>query len=144
MVKIELTQEQCSVVQKALELYSRIGIGQLDEVTNHPTFQKHLKEQFKDENGKTDYGRYHERMDSVRAALVHPRNMLIDDPTMPQNASWGIYHPSVDESCRVAFDIQQVVRHEWWKKDENRSNMTVDSSVHLSTKDSGKIKVEII
>jgi hypothetical protein len=64
----------------------------------------------------TDYGRYHEIRSNVDACLVQPRNMLIADPTMPESGSWGIHHPSVDDSCRMAFDIHQVIRHERWKR----------------------------
>jgi hypothetical protein len=63
---------------------------------------------------------------------------------MSKHASYGIYNPNeVDESCRVAFDLIQVIRHEFWKNDPDRSSITVDSSVHLSTKESGKIKCKI-
>jgi len=56
---------------------------------------------------------------------------------------WGIYNPKVDETCREAYDILQVIRHEFWKADETRSNITVDSSVHLTTKDAKNIKVTL-
>lgn len=93
----------------------------------------------------TDYGKYHEIRDNVDSMLVQPRNMLIDDPDMPKHGSWGIHQPSVDDSCRVAFDIVQVIRHEFWKKDDNRSPMTVDSSIHFTSDntDSHKINCEL-
>ena len=65
---------------------------------------------------------------------------------MPKNGSWGIYHPSVDDSCRQAFDIVQVIRHERWKRNPNRSQATVDSSIHFSHRkdnSSDKIKCQI-
>jgi hypothetical protein len=68
--------------------------------------------------------------------------MLLQDE-LPHNGSYGIYHPEVDESCRVAFDIMKVIRHEFWKTDPDRSDITVDSSVHLSTKNSDDIKVKL-
>ena len=49
----------------------------------------------------------------------------------------------VDESSTVAYDIVQVIRHEFWKADPDRSPHVVMSSVHLSTKDSDQIKVEL-
>ena len=86
----------------------------------------------KDVNLSTDYSRYHQIRDDADRALLRPRNILINDITMPLHGSWGIYNPSVDDSCRIAFDIIQVIRHEKWKKDPNRSNMTVDSHIHFS------------
>jgi hypothetical protein len=58
---------------------------------------------------------------------------------------WGIHHPNVDDSCREAFDIIQVIRHEFWKRDPERSSMTVDSSIHFTSDkgESSKIKVEL-
>lgn len=90
-----------------------------------------------------DYARYHEVRDLVDMMIVQPRNMLLNDLDLPRTASWGIYNPDVDESCRVAFDIIQVIRHEFWKADPNRTEHTVMASVHLSSKDSNQIKVEL-
>ena len=100
----------------------------------------------KDVKLSTDYSRYHSIRDSVDQMLLHPRNMLINDFTLSTNGSWGIYSESVDDSCRMAFDIVQVIRHERWKKDENKNSATVDSHIHFShrkDKTSDKIKCEL-
>lgn len=93
----------------------------------------------------TDYGKYHDIRDTVDVMLVQPRNMLMDEEGMARYASWGIHQPSVDNTCREAYDIVQVIRHEFWKKDDNRSHMTVDSSICFSSDngDSNKIKCEL-
>ena len=190
---LELTDEQLWVVQKALDFYTRIGIGQFERIKEHPTFENHLYEycrpkrdpqigdrtsqgeiieikegkalingsvdkktghwcdkkewrKLKDVKISTDYSRLHEIKDAVDQSMVLPRNMLITDPSMPKNGSWGIYHPSVDDSCRQAFDIVQVIRHERWKRNPNRSQATVDSSIHFSHRkdnSSDKIKCQI-
>lgn len=91
----------------------------------------------------TDYTKYHEIRDVVDTTLVHPRNMLIRDPLMTRNGSWGIYNENVDDSCRIAFDIIQVIRHERWKKNPNRSTSTVDSHIHFShTKDKSSKQIQ--
>ena len=36
----------------------------------------------------------------------------------------------------------QIIRHEFWKENPNRSNITVDSSTHLSHPDDA-VKVEL-
>jgi hypothetical protein len=89
-----------------------------------------------------DYSKFHHIRDAGERVLNMGRNMLLSD-MIPHNGSYGIHHPSVDESCRVAFDMIQVIRHEFWKANEDRKEYTVDASVHLSTKDSDKIKVEL-
>jgi len=91
----------------------------------------------------TDYTRFHTVRDSIDTMLIQPRNILMQEPLHPRNGSWGIFNPKVDETCREAYDIIQVIRHEFWKSDEKRSNITVDSSVMLRTKDSDKIKVTL-
>jgi hypothetical protein len=179
MNTLHLTNEQLNLVQTALDFYSRIGIGQFDQIKDHPTFRKHLEKHcrpkkepevgdrtpqgeileikdgkalingsVKDGSGRwnseqewkpleevtlsTDYSRYHKIRDNADACLIQPRNMLITDPLMSRHASWGIHHPSVDDSCRIAFDIIQVIRHEKWKRNENRSDSTVDSHIHFT------------
>ena len=143
MATITLTEEQLRLVQSALEFYSRVGIGQFEVIKEHPTFEKVLRKEFKDKEGNVDYGRYHEVRESVDIMLVQPRNMLLNDLTLPKAGSWGIYNPDVDESCRVSYDILQVIRHEFWLADPDRSEHVVMSSVHLTTKDSNKIKVKL-
>lgn len=94
----------------------------------------------------TNYSRYHQVRGVVDSILVQPRNMLINDPTMSGNGSWGIHHPSAHDSTRIAFDIVQVIRHEYWKKNPNRSNMTVDSHIHFTHRkdnSSNQIKCEL-
>jgi hypothetical protein len=188
---LELTDEQLWLVQRALDFYSRIGIGQFDEIKDHPTFEKFLHEEFRLKKGpvevgdrtergvvveigpkrkwiktkgtwgngeeirkwtdvddvkhSTDYTRYHEVRDQVDLMLTQPRNMLIRDPQMTMNGSWGIYNNNVDDSCRMAFDIVQVIRHERWKKNENRSTITVDSHIHFShRKDDSSNKIRCV
>jgi len=143
MATIELNNSQLSLIQRALDFYSRIGAGQFNVIKEHPTFERHLANELKDKNGKTDYSRFHHVRDSVDTMLVQPRNMLMQDLLYPRNGNWGIHNPKVDESCREAYDIIQVIRHEFWKADETRSDITVDSSIHLTTKNSNNIKVTL-
>lgn len=183
MNRLEVTDEQLWLIQKALDLYSRIGIGQFWVIKEHPTFEKHLYEEFALKKGplevgdrtvrgevveigpkgkwiKTkgswgkgeeikkwtdpenikhsiDYDRYHQVRDNVDAILTQPRNMLINDPDMSQHGSWGIHHPSVHDTCRMAFDLIQVIRHERWKRNPDRSEITVDSHIHFTHRKDG-------
>jgi hypothetical protein len=41
MATITLTNKQLKLIQSALDLYSRIGILQLDEIINHPSIDKY-------------------------------------------------------------------------------------------------------
>ena len=142
MATLTVTEKQLQLIQKSLDFYSRVGIGQFEEIKKHPTFEKHLHKEF-EIDGKTDYTRYHAVRDSADNVIFQARNILYNDNSLGKNGSWGIYNPKVDESCREAFDLIQVIRHEFWKSNPKRSNITVDSSVHLHCKDSDKIKVEL-
>jgi hypothetical protein len=184
MAILTVTDEQLRLIQKALDMYSRIGIGQMWAIKEHPTFEGVLREklrpkkelevgdrtergdivEIKKKTIKTkgswgkgeeirewpkeevklsiDYSQFHDIRDKAERILNQGRNMLLQD-NLHDNASYGIYNPDVDESCRVAFDIIQVIRHEFWKADPDRSDITVDSSLHLRTKDSDKIKVKL-
>ena len=38
--KIECNEQQLRLIQKALDFYSRVGIGQFSEIKDHPTFEE--------------------------------------------------------------------------------------------------------
>ena len=188
MATLEVNNKQLQLIQRALDLYSRIGAGQFEVIKEHPTFERHLANECRPikepevgdrtsqgeileikkgkalingsvKNGvwdkstewkklsdvklSTDYGKYHNIRSSVDTMLVQPRNMLMQELNYPQNSNWGIHNPKVNESCREAYDLIQVIRHELWKENENRSSITVDSSIHFTSKDSNNIKVTL-
>lgn len=191
MATLHVTEDQLHLIQRALDFYSRIGIGQFDRIKDHPTFERHLHREFAVGSGpfkvgdrtvrgevvevcpkgrwiktkgrwngeeevrmwedvenieySTDYERYHTVRDAVDNMLVQPRNMLYNNSELSRNGSWGIHHPSVDDSCRQAFDLVQVIRHEFWKRNPDRSNITVDSHIHFTSTEgeSDKIKCNL-
>lgn len=187
MPTLQVTEEQLRLIQQALDMYSRIGIGQMWVIKDHPTFvnvlsdklrpKKQLEVGDQTERGEVveigedyvktkgswgkgqevrtwtdveniklsiDYSQYHDIRDYGEKLLNQGRNMLLQEE-LPNNGSYGIYNPNVDESCRVAFDILQIIRHELWnmQSEDDKMHHTVASSVHLTTKDSNKIKCKI-
>lgn len=142
MAKLEVTNEQLRLIQHALDFYTRVGIGQFERIKEHPTFERHLYNEFKDEGGNTDYGKFHQIRDEVDEMFTQAKRLLYNQPSAVKNGGWGIHHDNVDDSCRDAFDLVQVIRHEFWKQDPNRSNITVDSSVHI-TNANYNIRVEL-
>ena len=188
MAILEVNNSQLRLIQKALDFYSRIGIGQFGVIKEHPSFEmnlynvcipdrepiigdrtpqgeildikegkaliagsvknkmwneEHEWKKLEDVKLSTDSTKYHSIRDNVDARLAEVRNTLIQDYSVGKNGNWGIYNEKVDETCREAYDILQVIRHEFWKADETRSSITVDSSIHLTTKDTGNIKVAL-
>lgn len=187
-VIIETSLENVILIERALEFYSRIGIGQLDVIKDHATFEKYLSEvctpkkeievgdktpqgrveeiqdgkalisgsvkdgkwneewewkKLEDVKLSTDYSKYHALRDQIDNLLLEAKKVLTDDKQASIHGGWGIYNPAVDESCRISFDIQQVLRHERWKLNPNSSSATVDSHVHFSSPFTGEIKCEI-
>lgn len=142
MATLTVSEEQLRLIQRALDLYSRIGIGQFGEIKDHPTFQKHLRKEC-EVDGKTDYERYHSTRDMANNFLFQARNILYNDSSIGKNGSWGIHHPNVDDSCRDAYDLIQVIRHEFWKQNPERSDLTVDSSVLLTDSKNSNIELEL-
>ena len=143
MARLTVTNEQLRLIQQALDFYARIGIGQLDQIKDHATFQKYLYNSFKDKHGKTDYQRLNEVRDVIDEMLLPAKRILYQEDNVSVHGGWGINHANVDDSCRDAFDLVQVIRHEFWKQDPNRTTITVDSSVHLIDKNNSNIKVEL-
>lgn len=91
--KLELNEEQAATLIKALDLYSRIGIGQFHEI---------LDWQFNwEKRNAQDYQDIRDQLDFIKFMLTG----------MPKNASRGIFQEETPERCKIAWDIQQVVRH---------------------------------
>lgn len=185
MATLEVTQAQLRVIQSALDFYTRVGLGQMRVIADHPTFEavlydalspkKPLEVGDKTQRGEVveigdgyvktrgswgngeevrtwtdvdmvrhsiDYGVYHSVRDRATELFVEGRNLLTQTDRHV-NSSYGINHPSVDESCRVAFDVMQAIRHEFWKRNPDRMSMSVASSISVHSKDGHKIKCKI-
>lgn len=186
MATITLNNRQLGLIQKALDLYSRVGILQIDQILEHPTVEKLIVDRFSPKRGlevgdttmrgtvveigegyvktegswgngtevKTwhdpenvehspDWSEVHATRDLVRQLSAEIKR-AVSGQNYGTNSSMGIHHPSVDESCREAFDLIQIIRHEFWKANENRSSITVDSSIHrTSALSTASVKVEI-
>jgi hypothetical protein len=185
MATLTVTESQLRLIQTALDFYSRVGIGQMWAIKDHPTYQQVLSDKLRPQkelevgdrtergevveigedyiktkgswgNGEevrtwtdtadvklsVDWEKYHQIREEGEALLNEGRNHLLQDK-LPYHGSYGIHNPQVDESCRVAYDLIQVIRHEFWKRNPERSTITVDSSVMLWTKDANKIKCKL-
>ena len=122
-VTIEVTEDQAKLISDALDFYCRIGLGQFNAIRQHPSIRKYLWKNKKE--------KYHE---IAEEELTIARNKLFD-MKVGLNGSKGINSNDVDDSVRVAHDIRQVIRHEFWKNDPDRIPLTLDSSVHFTSND---------
>lgn len=89
-MKLELTDKQVRVVINALDIYSRIGMLQLDAVA-------HL---LGDLGLHQDPWKLKESFDFIKHDLF----------ALPPGASHGICSPKVPDVCKIAYDIQCVIR----------------------------------
>lgn len=102
--------------------------------------EKHEWKKLEDVELSTNYTKFHAIQKEADEILSNGRNTLTRDFSVGTNGSWGIFNESVDESCRMAFDIVQVIRHEFYKKRGENSH-TVDSHIHFSSRKDGSSKL---
>lgn len=193
MATLICNNEQLKLIQDALELYSRIGILQLDHIIYHPFIKNMLYNQFRPKKSKLevgdetergtiveigenyiktksywsdwkdratlemlqqyeidnkwpeeirtwydidniklsiDYNKYHAAKDKLVDLCSELKNLISGDPQISnKHASYGIGRTNEGQYNIDAYDMIQVIRHEFWKENPNRSNITVDSSI---------------
>ena len=88
---LEIDEDHAKVIIEALDFYSRVHMGQLEVIA----------EQHIDSFTNTEaYERFRQTLDILKSDLgIHA------------NAHWGIRSPKVIEGAKLAFDIQQIIRH---------------------------------
>ena len=91
---LEITAEQGEILVKALDFYSRIGIGQIGEVDNMLNMDPHVREEASH--------------NAVRNALDFVKRELFG---FEPGQSFGIFHGKVPERYKAAWDLQQVIRY---------------------------------
>ena len=91
---LEMSSAQAAVLVAALDFYSRVGIGQIEEVQNMLNMESHARPE-------RDY-------QSVKNALDFVKRELMG---MESGQSFGIFHPKLPDHFKVAWDLQQVIRY---------------------------------
>ena len=97
LIKYQLTisEKQARVIISALDFFSRIGIGQLEEILRHPQYANIIF------NNNATYKVCKELLDEPKRLLTN----------FPPNASYGIGNPEVHSDCTISYDLMQVIRH---------------------------------
>lgn len=99
--RLTMTRMQVAVLQEALDMYFRVGMGQLRDVLGHlvpPTLE---------------VDEYCRRRDNAEWALRALRAAAM--PDLPPNGSYSISSREISDSNRVAADLYDVVRHHFTK-----------------------------
>lgn len=120
-MKIELSDKQADVLIAALDLYSRIHLGQFEEVAN-------VARMYDVSRLNGDYEAHNEFDDAIREA----KTIL----GFCRNGSYGIFNERVNDVARVAWDMQQVIRHylAWKRNPEGGFTVNFDTP-HRSGKE---------
>lgn len=108
-----ITKEQSEVIIKALDLFSRIGSAQFDEVLKHPQW----------DNRKLVEDDSIWKYESCNRLLAAVKRLLTG---FPENASYGIGAPEVDEGSKMAYDILQVIRRQLAWDENPKGGVQVD------------------
>lgn len=90
--RLTINEKQADLIVRALEFYERVGgLGQLEVVTEPWIFRCGA-----------------DKLEDARRALAQAKSYLTG---FGHGASYGIYSPEVPDEHRVAYDLQQVIRH---------------------------------
>lgn len=81
----------------------------------------------------TDYEKYHSIREKADAFLTKARNNLMQYDVIGKESHWGIHNGNVDESCREAYHMLQVIRYE--------RNKACNSYVDSDIKDKIDVKI---
>jgi hypothetical protein len=119
-VILRLTEKQATVITTALDLYSRVLIGQVENV---------------EEVLRWTYPKLStEKLQTARLLLNSVKDVLWG---FSPGASHGIHNPEVQDNARQAFDLLQVVRNgvARAKKPEGGIQVCYDVPSQTSTKE---------
>ena len=102
---------------KALDLYSRLLIGQYDEILVNAAFKTKLYKLYQNK----------ELYQQIIDTLIHIRKICINElHARGLNASLGIWHPLTPLQAKRAYDIQQILRYQMAYHEHPEGGHTVD------------------
>jgi len=107
MYNLKITKEQAEIMEKALDLFSRIGTGQFEEILRHPTWRK-----------KMLTGEIKPSAIAIAKRNIDGAKKLITK--FDSGASMSIVGAS--EDTRSAYDILQVIRYSIWQDSDNKED----------------------
>lgn len=115
-MKINLTDEQAYVLIDALDLYTRVHLGQFEEVANVALEYNICRE---GDEGDSEPEDFHDLREAIgRLKWMHCG--------FPQNGSHGIHNKKVHEHGKMCYDMQKVLRRHLAYKRSPEGGSTVD------------------
>ena len=125
---LHCSKKQLAVIQDAVELYSRIGMGQYREILDiqfSPISPKR-----KEEGGQylRDFYSKWIGTDKDQAEKILDQ-IFMKRANLPFGSYHGINSLQISGKFRTAFDIMQVIRHKFWKEGGCTPPHVVSSSI---------------
>jgi hypothetical protein len=131
---LTLSRKQAKVLVSALDLFSRIGLGQLEEV-----------EQVAQRHGLYTAKPGKETPSSSEHALIRrwlaELKMLIYG--FEPNASFGIFNPRLPAAFKISHDLEQVIRHKLAWTANPKGGSAVDFCEPLISSNEPLAKMEV-
>jgi len=115
-IQLTMTERQASTIMDALDIYSRLGLGQIDKLEHTLRFKfgKH----------KVEYD-----ADKIEKLLKEVKDTLFPELRSNYYCSHGIFSPETPEDSKISWDLIQVLRYPIaWHKNPNGGS-TVDFGV---------------
>lgn len=141
-----LTEEHLAVIQRALDVYSRLGILQLDRA-------------ILDELRFDDNFDFTDKIDTIENYLEAIKRLMITnhkDKSIAETANYngnltgwsmGIANDKVSKNIKLAYETFKSIAHTKWKvnnKEKEKPVMSVHSDEGLKLTDIPRINVEVI
>ena len=124
-IELELTDYEYGVLLRALDFYSRIGCGQIEELYWNIAIE-HLIDGSQDRKDAAVF-----EVDAFKKVVLG----------LPPNGSHGIFG-NVHETVKSSYDILQVVRNAMYKA-EGRTDWGVDADVMQTSKNLPTCKITL-
>lgn len=114
---LEVTGAQADVLVAALDLFSRMSLGQISELENHWRIYGKMVE-------TDDY-------ETLRNSFFGLKKVALG---LEPNASYGIFSQEIHDTNRVAWDLQQVIRNcvSWDRNPEGGMTVNYDKPMKSS------------
>lgn len=93
---LELTEKQLNIVQYATDLIARLGIGQIKEAVEYLPLRKEL-----------DWAEFHNDVRDIEHVISKHTIENVDG----YRSSLGIHNDKVKQDAKIAWEINQVIRH---------------------------------
>lgn len=123
---MELNEKQANVIKDALEFYSRIQMGQFDEIDNlmSDTWKRRLS---------------HEQAKYLESQLHH-----IYFPELHPFSYYGIFSAELPEDAKISWDIFQVLRNKmaWHRCPGGGITVDFDKPLPASNEELVRVRIE--